>query len=71
MSSKRYFFVHLGIFVALCGAFAVAGLSSYNEFLASRDRAPGNETVPGASRSAPDGERARAVPVLALSADTD
>ncbi len=37
MTGKRYFFVHFSIFLGLCGTFAVAGLSSYKQYLRTKD----------------------------------
>jgi len=33
MANKRYFFVHLAILAGLCSTFAIAGLSSYRDYL--------------------------------------
>ena len=37
---KRYFFVHLAIFVALASAFATAGISSYQGYLNAQGAGP-------------------------------
>ncbi len=37
MTGKRYFFVHFSIFLGLCGTFAVAGFSSYQQYLQIKD----------------------------------
>jgi hypothetical protein len=62
MSSKRYFFVHLAIFAGLCGAFVLAGMSNYQEYLAAVERTRTPSAAP-ATAPAPDTQ----VPVLALS----
>jgi len=65
MSSKRYFFVHLAIFAAICCVFAVAGISSFQDYQRAQNQAlgqdPRNPMV--ASQAAVAGGR-----VLAISA---
>jgi hypothetical protein len=67
MARKRFFFVHLAIFAALCSTFLIAGLSSYREYMASRG--PSVAAQPAAGVDArPAGVRSPEIPVLALSA---
>ena len=68
MSRKRYFFVHLAIFAAVCGSLAIAGVSSYQDFESERQtvaesRAKAENAGPDQAAPAPE------VPVLALSGD--
>ena len=67
MARKRFFFVHLAIFAALCGTFLVAGLSSYREYVASRGPSIAVQPIAGAE-ARPAGVRSPEIPVLALSA---
>jgi hypothetical protein len=66
MAPKRYFFVHLVIFVGLCATFAIAGLSSYREYRRAESRAMAAKEATGGPEA--DADRDREVPVLALSA---
>ena len=66
MAPKRYFFVHLMIFVGLCATFAIAGLSSYREYVKAGARAMAAREATGAPEAVAD--RDREVPVLALGA---
>ena len=66
MARKRFFFVHLAIFVALCSTFVVTGISSYREYVASKGSAVATQPATDAAR--PAGARTTEIPVLALSA---
>jgi hypothetical protein len=68
MARKRYFFVHLVIFAAVCGTFAVAGISSYRDFIRTRGSAFAQAAERGGNESR-DAAGKSAIPVLALSAN--
>jgi hypothetical protein len=68
MARKRYFFVHLAIFAAVCATFAIAGFSSYQDYV--DDQRP-EVASPSGTTAAPGERPARTGPdisVLALSA---
>lgn len=69
MAPKRYFFVHLVIFVGLCATFAIAGLSSYRDYMKAGAQAVTAKAATEAARiRETEADRDRDVPVLALGA---
>jgi len=69
MSRKRYFFVHLAIFAAVCGSLAIAGVSSYQDFETERQAVAESRARAENADPRPAAPAIPEVPVLALSED--
>ncbi len=71
MARKRYVFVHLAIFASICCTFAVAGISSYRDFVKARDGDVAARPAPVSPAKEPASAGKRGSPtVLALDLTT-